>query len=310
MELWVPGSRLDRVGDQRLNPAWVKALWEAPDATLLSVGSDSSLLVDADGSALWAERPAGGFDPERHFLVGLVEGNPVFACEVDDREDGPAADERAGASNETPAARRVVGRFALAGLADTARDVATTALALVNWHRVAPHCGVCGSLTQVRQAGHVRYCATCERERYPRTDPAVITAVVDAAGRLLLAHNAAWDSNRMSLLAGFVDAGESLEQAVRRECAEEAALELSGVQYVASQPWPFPRSLMVGFSARAATPEFQVDGTEIDRARYFTPAEYDEAIGSGELGPPTSISIASQLIALWRAGDLPLPPAA
>ncbi len=286
MELWVPGSTLDRVGDQRLNPAWVQALWEGSGARVLRIGR-AQTVETAPGGGLRLARPDGAYDPQRHHLVGLVDGAPVFTVETDlDDSAAPV-------------------RTALVGLDDTARDLATTALALVNWHRVAPHCGVCGSPTQVRQAGHVRYCATCERERYPRTDPAVITAIVDPDDRLLLAHNAAWDSDRMSLIAGFVDAGESLEQAVRRESAEEVGVELASLAYVSSQPWPFPRSLMVGFAARAASDHVQVDGSEIDRARWFTRDDYDAWRSEGRLGAPTSISIASSLIGLWRAGELP-----
>ena len=156
----------------------------------------------------------------------------------------------------------------------------------------------------MRQAGHVRYCPACDRDRFPRTDPAIITAILDDADRLLLAHNTAWDVPRMSLVAGFVDAGESLEACVRREALEEVGVRLAEVRYVASQPWPFPRSLMLGFVARAEASDVTVDGIEIDRAVFVTRDEYDAMLADGRLAMPTSVSIAASLIGLWRRGEL------
>jgi len=287
MELWVPGSALDRVGDARVDPAVVRRLWAAPESRLLALSPDGRVPLDGAGG-LRLRRPAGDFDEQRHYLVGLVDGVAVFTV----REDVAAPSEPA--------------RFAVRGFDDPDRDVALTALALVNWHAVAPHCGACGSPTVVREAGHVRHCERCDRDRFPRTDPAVITAILDADDRLLLAHNATWDAARMSLVAGFVDAGESLEACVRREVFEEVGVRLAEVRYVASQPWPFPRSLMLGFVARAASVEIRVDGVEIDRAQFVSRAEYDAMLADGRLGMPTSVSIAATLIGLWRRGELPL----
>ncbi len=280
------GSRLDRVGEDRIRTDWVRGLWHDDAARLLRVGPESRLPIDGRGGLVY--EPTGGeFDEVRHFLVGLVDGAAVFTT------DAPTLDE--------PTA---IGRFAVNHLDDTERDVAITALALVNWHRVAPHCGVCGGLTIVRQAGHVRYCPACDRDRFPRTDPAIITAILDDADRLLLAHNTAWDVPRMSLVAGFVDAGESLEACVRREALEEVGVRLAEVRYVASQPWPFPRSLMLGFVARAEASDVTVDGIEIDRAVFVTRDEYDAMLADGRLAMPTSVSIAASLIGLWRRGEL------
>ena len=285
MELWVPGSALDRVGDARVDPQWVRQLWAEPETSLLGLSGDGR--VPLAGGRLRLRRPAEPYDEQRHFLVGRVDGRAVFTVEE-------AVDEAA-----------EVGRLAVRGLSDTERDIAITALALVNWHRVAPHCGICGAMTGVGQGGHVRHCAACRRDRFPRTDPAVITAIVDADDRLLLAHNVAWEPHRLSLVAGFVDAGESLEACVRREVFEEVGVELAQVRYVASQPWPFPRSLMLGFVARAVSPAIRVDGVEIDRAEFVSRADYDARLADGRLGMPTSASIAATLIGLWRSGELP-----
>lgn len=288
MELWVPGSELDRVGEERISPAWVRALWDAPDARLLVVASDSRLPLDAQGGLRFAPA-AGELDEQRHLLVGLVDGVGVFVAEGEVNEPASAA------------------RLAVRGLGDTDRDIAITALALVNWHRVAPHCGVCGGDTAIGHAGHVRHCPTCGRDRFPRQDPAVIMAILDAEDRLLLAHNATWDAGRMSLIAGFVDAGESLEASCRREAFEEVGVRLGAVRYVSSQPWPFPRSLMLGFVARAASGEVRVDGVEIDRAAFLSRDDYDAMLADGRLVVPPTASIAAAMITLWRRGELPAP---
>lgn len=285
MELWVPGSELDRVGDDRIDPAWIRRLWAAPQARLLGVSPEGRIGLDPRGEPR-LRRPEGEFDEQRHFLVGIVGGAGVFT--VEEPVEEPAA----------------LARLAVRGLDDTGRDLVMTALALVNWHAVAPYCGFCGGWTEVRQGGHVRHCAACDRDRFPRTDPAVITAILDADDRLLLAHNTNWDANRMSLVAGFVDAGESLEACVRREAFEEVGVRLGEVTYVASQPWPFPRSLMLGFVARALAAEITVDGLEIDRALFVTRTEYDAMLADGRLGMPTSVSIAATLIGMWRRGEL------
>jgi NAD+ diphosphatase len=134
---------------------------------------------------------------------------------------------------------------------------------------------------------------------FPRTDPAVIVAVFDDADRILLAHQKVWEQGRYSVIAGFVEAGESLEQAVHREVVEEVGVAIDRVQYVASQPWPMPRSLMLGFTAHAVNVSLTPDGAEIANARWFARADIPEAIASGELRLPGPASIAFRLISTW-----------
>jgi NAD+ diphosphatase len=186
------------------------------------------------------------------------------------------------------------------------RDIQTVfaAAALANWHAQAEFCPVCGSVTKVRSPGWSRICPTCPRELFPRTDPAVIVAIRDESDRLLLGRQPVWPPKRMSVFAGFVEAGESLEQAVHREVAEEVGIELSDVHYFGSQPWPFPRSLMLGFSARAVTTQQQIDGEEIEYARWFSKAEFRQATKTGELLLPNLHSIARRMINNWLAGSL------
>ena len=165
-------------------------------------------------------------------------------------------------------------------------------------------CGVCGNPTFATHAGSVRRCTFCRTQHFPRTDPAVIMAVTDADDRLLLARNAAWPPNRVSVLAGFVEPGETLEAAVARECFEEAGVQVTAVRYLGSQPWPLPRSLMLGFAATVADPELKLDGAELDWARWYSRAELKEAVATGEvLMLPSEISISRRLINHWFGGD-------
>jgi NAD+ diphosphatase len=189
-------------------------------------------------------------------------------------------------------------------LDDAGAGVFTTALALGNWHAVHGHCARCGNPTDVVQAGWARGCPRCGAEHYPRTDPAVIMAVVDDAGRILLGRQASWPEKRYSTLAGFVEPGESLEAAVRREVAEESGVLVGDVEYRGSQPWPFPSSLMVGFRASAVTTQEQADGVELAHARWWTPEEFGADIAARELLLPPRVSIARRLIEDWYGGPI------
>ncbi|NMR19019.1 NAD(+) diphosphatase [Cellulomonas fimi] len=189
----------------------------------------------------------------------------------------------------------------------TARDagLATTAVALASWHTTHQRCPRCGSVTEPVQGGWVRRCPVDASDHYPRTDPAVIMAVVDDADRILLGHAGHWPERRFSTLAGYVEPGEPLEHAVRREVAEEVGVTVGAVSYRGSQPWPFPASLMLAFRAVALTSAITVDGTEITEARWFTRAELGAAASSGEVLLPMRASIARALVEEWFGGELP-----
>lgn len=176
------------------------------------------------------------------------------------------------------------------------------ALALGGWLRDAPFCPTCGGGTELRQAGWSRRCLVCGREHFPRTDPAVIVAVESSDGeRLLLGANANWGGRMYSCFAGFTEAGESLESTVHRELEEESGVRLAALRYVSSQPWPFPRSLMLGFRAVALDEhELRPDGEEIIDVRWFTRDEIGSALaGDGPVGLPGPASIARALILDW-----------
>ncbi|HUX69556.1 MAG TPA: NAD(+) diphosphatase [Cellulomonadaceae bacterium] len=187
--------------------------------------------------------------------------------------------------------------------------LATTAVALAAWHAGHPRCPRCGSSTTVEESGWVRRCPQDGSLHYPRTDPAVIMAVTDADDRVLLGHAAPWSPGRFSTLAGYVEPGEPLEQAVRREVREEVGVLVGDVEYVSSQPWPFPASLMLGFRGRALTTELTVDGIEVTEARWFTRHALADAVRSAEVVLPSRTSIARALIEDWFGGPLTGPVA-
>ncbi|WP_246045963.1 NAD(+) diphosphatase [Rarobacter faecitabidus] len=180
--------------------------------------------------------------------------------------------------------------------------LALPAVALAQWHDSAPFCSSCGAPTAPGEAGWLRTCTGCGRDHYPRTDPAMIVTVLDDSDRLLLAHASHWPERRYSLLAGFIEAGEGAEAAVRREVFEETRVSVGEVEYVASQPWPFPASLMLAYRARAISTDIQVDGVEVADARWFSREDLNAAIRSGEVHLPMGSSIAHALVRRWLDG--------
>lgn len=190
-------------------------------------------------------------------------------------------------------------------LSDLEAGLAVTAVALQNWHRTHTHCPRCGTVTEIVQAGWVRKCPADGSLHFPRTDPAVIVAVTDEQDRLLLARQVTWAEHQYSVLAGFCEPGESLEQAVRREVKEEVAVDVSACEYLGSQPWPFPASLMVAFKA-AGSGVIDVDGEEIAVAKWFSRADLAAACESGEVRLPPPVSIAHRMIQSWWGEPLPL----
>lgn len=204
---------------------------------------------------------------------------------------------------------RAVG--ALLGATDA--GVFTTAMGVLNWHRNAGFCAKCGNTVGIVKAGWATVCSGCGREEYPRTDPAVICLVHDGVGEngqhVLLARQPSWPPDRFSVLAGFVEAGESLEDCVEREIGEEVGLAVRDVRYLGNQPWPFPRSLMIGYTATADrnAPLLLADG-EIEEARWISrdmirrAIETGEGIGAG-FGLPGGVSIARHMVAAWAAAE-------
>jgi NAD+ diphosphatase len=171
--------------------------------------------------------------------------------------------------------------------------------ALLRWQKRSRYCGECGTANALIRGGFEARCPGCGGERYPRTDPAIIVAVSDGE-RLLLGRQSSWPEKRYSVLAGFLEPGESLEQAVAREVMEEAGVCIDDCEYLASQPWPFPSSLMLGFRARAAAQPLRFGG-ELEDARWFTAAEIRAQVAAGELQVSPRLSISRWLIDDWLA---------
>lgn len=185
---------------------------------------------------------------------------------------------------------------------------ATSAITLSIWHSRQRFCPTCGAAVRPALAGWAQRCtneADGNRVLFPRVEPAVITAIVDGHDRLLLQHNAAWNDSRLySVSAGFVEAGENLEHACRREAMEETGIKLGEVRYLGSQPWPFPASLMMAFKAHAITTDVHVDGEETMTARWVTRDEYTAELIAGRMAAPGRATIARYMIEEWLGREL------
>ncbi|MEY4322567.1 MAG: diphosphatase [Actinomycetota bacterium] len=182
--------------------------------------------------------------------------------------------------------------------------LATSAVALSNWHRNHTHCPRCGAQTFVSNAGWVRQCPSDGSEHYPRMDNAVIVNVIDKDDRILLARQTVWAENHYSIVAGFVEPGETFEAAVAREVLEETGIAIANPQILGNQPWPFPASMMLGFTADALNTEITVDGTEIAHAQWFSREELIDACARNEVQLPTRTSIARRLIEHWYGAEI------
>lgn len=293
---WAAASRLIRVEEQLTSNEWVPKLWQSDEALLLPIDSERRIPVSASGDAVRFIRPTGEYDSQRHFLLGHLDGAPRFVTAMEWQ-----GARFVGAGSVVPASLRDVA----ANLGDAHRDVAITGVAIINWHRNEPFCPRCGTASRVFKAGFMRVCPKCNNEYFPRTDPAVIVAIIDPDDRLLLGRQSSW-GHRVSVFAGFVETGESAEQAVHREMAEEVGISLREVRYFGSQPWPFPRSLMLGFVAYTAETEIST-GYEISYADWFTRERLDRELADGTIDIPMRSSIAHRLVTAWRTGALPRP---
>ncbi len=295
--LFLARAELDRRAEWRTEPELLATAWHDPRSRLLRLATAARFPVerladDATGLRLTGTTDA---DLTRALFLGVdADAVAYFALLPPDEPDADA--DPAGTST-----LREVG--ALLPARDT--GIAVNATALAAWHATHTHCPRCGAPTRIVAGGHVRECTADASQHYPRTDAAVIMAVVDADDRLLLGRQAGWPERRFSTLAGFVEPGESLEAAVRREVAEEVGVVVTDVAYEGSQPWPFPASLMLGFTATALTTAIRVDGEEIAEARWLTRHDLAEQLRSGELRLPPVVSIARRLIEAWYGEELP-----
>jgi NAD+ diphosphatase len=282
------GARLDRVTARRRDAGWVAERLADPESRAV-VLAETAVLVDASALALVELPPLleRGAEP---LLLGVQDGGALFAVDAD------TLDSAALAPAELVSVRDIAPR-----LAQDEGGLIAYAASLLNWHRRHRFCSVCGSPSRIEEAGLLRRCPACGSEHHPRTDPVVIMLVVDEQrDRVLLGRQPSWPPGRYSALAGFVEPGESLEDAVAREVLEESGVEVGRARYDSSQPWPFPSSLMLGFTVPYVDGEAVAKDGELEDARWFTREELaDAAAGRGDMLLPPPVAIARTLIDRW-----------
>jgi NAD+ diphosphatase len=276
------GEALDRAGPQRRDEAWLAARVADPESRVVAA-SEAGVVVAGERPRLLAvdELP----DGLELVLLGVDrDGRAIFAADPGDAFPG----ERRGLRDLAPVLSQADG------------GMIAHAVALLNWHRRHRFCANCGAPSESREAGHIRRCPVCGTEHHPRTDPVVIMLVHDG-DRAILGRQAHWPPGRYSALAGFVEPGESLEEAVAREVREETGARVDEIAYRSSQPWPFPGSLMLGFIARWTSGEPAIGDGELEDVRWFT----REEIASGSVKLPPRQAIARRLIEDWLGREAP-----
>jgi len=275
-------AEIDRSAHLRSDEAYLQSSW--PNALVLQFNSEkfasqSNQLTFVKGASL------GEYDSQIDYFLGVKDGENFFLRHLNDET----------LTSEFKSLR-AIGSFL------SPRDIglAVHAQGLANWHSKHPRCSLCGGPTVVVLAGAVRRCPTDQSEHYPRTDSAIIVLIKNDKDQILLGRQKVWPKHRFSTFAGFVEPGESFEHCVIREVREEAGVELTKINYLGSQPWPFPASLMIAFEAITNTPELaRPDGDEIEEIRWFSREEMKSAILDKSLILPFEISVARQMINAW-----------
>jgi NAD+ diphosphatase len=308
-------STVDRDERVRVDGARLAELWVAGRVIVVDRKGRTPVLPDGSGVVDRAAAELGAAPPERAVLLGEADGVGWFAVPADEElVEGTRPPPNSWAvwpGATSPDGEQWHDLRSIGGLLDdTSAGLFTTAVALFNWHARARFCAKCGAPTRSASAGWATRCTGCGREEYPRTDPAVICLVHDGTGPdgeyVLLARQPIWPEDRYSVLAGFVEAGESLESCVEREIREEVGVDVRAIRYLGSQPWPFPRSIMIGFTAVAdrSAPLKPADG-EIEDARWVPRTDVRAALDAGGeiegLILPGPTSIARQMLAGWAA---------
>jgi NAD+ diphosphatase len=307
---------VDRATERRNDQAWLDRTWADPATRVLVVHRGRALVrLLGDRAELIFVAPD-QTPPGVRFLLGVettdagevvyygvdgpVEGAPDEPPSVRGTGPGWGVPDRYGPPQ--PLSLREAGSL----LGDRDAGLFTHAVALANWHDTHTHCPIDGTPTVVNPGGHSTTCPADGTEHFPRTDPAVIMLVTDPQDRCLLARNIAWPQRRVSILAGFVDPGESAEHAVAREVHEETGITVEDVTYLDSQPWPMPRSLMLGFRAHAiGNEDIRVDADEISEAHWYSRDDLRRALEAQELALPPAVSIARRIIESWYGAELP-----
>ena len=291
------GSPLDRANHRRRDAAWIAAQLEREESRFLPFWRLNVLVKSQKPELAWATSAIRSVQDPRTgaVLLGVREHVAHFAVDLTPLHD-PVTELGLGGS-----ASFLELRAAAATLPAPDAAIAAQGRQMLDWHARHRFCAVCGHATAVKEAGYMRECDECDAQHFPRTDPVVIM-LVESGDRCLLGRQAGWPAQMYSALAGFVEAGESLEEAVRREVQEESGIAIGAVRYFASQPWPFPSSLMIGCMARALTEQVTVDKSELEDARWFTRADVLRSLaepGAGGVLVPPPVAIAHHLIRAW-----------
>jgi NAD+ diphosphatase len=277
-------NTLNRSANERPSPDWVAAQRSKPTAKMIRINGDSVVL--RDGKLLTEN----GIGDEPTVFLGLDgDDHPWFACRTGETEN--LRDLRSLAMERALPPEQL-------GMLAQARS-------LIQWHERRAFCSNCGGRNEVMDAGYRRHCTSCGMDHFPRTDPVVIM-VARHQGRILLGRQKSWKPGMYSALAGFVEPGETIEDAARREVFEESGIRVGAVRYVSSQPWPFLSNLMIGLIGEALTSEIRLDQNELEDARWFSPEEARqmvEHIHPEGLHAANPMAIADQLVRAALQGD-------
>jgi len=287
---------LDRASELRSDEAELNRLWSAAkiirvaQSKLATDGTSLRFLTATEVEKLIESKI---FTTGDKYFLGIDSASKVAYFAWDCDEVGLAAGE---SSSEGMASLRELGGT----LDEFHLGISMHAIALSNWHRSHPHCSKCGAETKSALGGSVRVCLKDQSQHHPRTDSAVIVLVKDKDDRILLGHQPIWPDGRFSTFAGFLEPGETFEQCVEREVFEESGVKVNEIKYLGSQPWPFPASIMIAFSAVVDDPSTaKADGVEITEVRWFSRDELKAAVADRSLLLPPTISVARKMIAMW-----------
>ncbi len=290
-------SKMDRAGHLRANQVTLDQLWAKAKIVHFS---DGRLAVSAEATELRflkatdvaALIKSGEFKVGEKYFLGLDELNsePYFAW----NSDHPKSQ-----SDEAPVGYTTLREIG-GDLDELQMELALHSVALSNWHTTHPHCARCGAPTSVAMGGAVRTCGVDKSEHYPRTDCAVIVLVRDSADRILLGRQGIWPEGRFSCFAGFLEPGETFEQCVQREVYEESGVAVREINYLGSQPWPFPASVMISFEAVTDFPgTARPDGEEIVEIKWLSRTELNTQVADGSLSLPPNMSVSRKMIDRW-----------